>query len=1206
MLQRVRFSCFLIGTSSRLIQCAEILLKRGHNVLGVMSAEPRVTRWAEETGIRSLGPDGDLLPVLRSEPVDLLFSIDNFAKIPGGALRLARKFAVNFHDAPLPRYAGVNATNWAIMNREKTHGITWHVMAERIDAGDILKAAAVPVLEAETALTLNAKCYERSIQAFEELMSELEEGRLKPLRQNLEDRTYFPRWRRPPAACTIDWGQSAEEIDALVRGLDFGSYPNPLGLAKLYLDDGPIVVKKVQLMPFNSTVPPGTVIEVTTEGIQAATRTRDVFLKELSTLCGERPEPSRLLAASCIGEGSRLPSLTGKRSESISRINSKYCKDESHWVKRLQELENPEIPYARPQLSGREKPQYHRMLLNTDPSAIEAQNDNPWTAGDRLLAALALYIQRISSRSTFDVGFRDAALARELCGEETYFASYVPLRIDVQGDHTFEELCTRFRARTAAQRTHGSYARDLVLRYPGFRVGSGPSGQRMSCAFERTEILPDTAPTCSADLAVIIPDDGMKTAWWYDEAVLDRDAVARMQAQYATLLHEIAECRDRPVSALSVLTEDERQRIEAWNQTRVDYPQDALLHRLFEAQVERTPGAEAVVFEGRSITYEELNQRANRLAHHLQRLGIVPDTLVGVCMERSLEMVVALYGILKAGGSYVPIDPEYPLERVMFMIEDAEVPVLLTQSWVASRLSLQGRKVLCLDTDWPRISREDTLNPPSGVAASNVAYMIYTSGSTGRPKGALNTHRGICNRLLWMQDQFHLTDADTLLQKTPFSFDVSVWELFWPLLNGAKLVVARPGGHRDPAYLIRTMTDHKVTLVHFVPAMLRVFLEEPGVEECRSLRDVICSGEALPIDLQDAFFKRLSTRLYNLYGPTEAAVDVTFWQCESNSTRRIVPIGRPVANTRIHILDQSMQAVPVGVPGELYIGGVQVGRGYHNRPELTAQRFLPDPFGGGEQGSLYRTGDLCRWLEDGTVEYLGRTDFQVKIRGFRVELSEIETVIREHPVVDSCVVMAQESQAGERRLVGYVVWRKGRSVSVDALRSHLRQRLPEYMVPAVFVSLETLPMSPNGKVDRRALPAIADDPLAALSPDQTEPEDEAERKVAEIWEQVLGIPRVGRDSNFFDLGGDSLRLVRARSRLQQAFRKEVAVVDLFSYTTVRALARHLSGRAGDESRLSHVEGQSGTRRAAIARRRQLRQSIGQVFRSDTDEPVARH
>ncbi len=508
----------------------------------------------------------------------------------------------------------------------------------------------------------------------------------------------------------------------------------------------------------------------------------------------------------------------------------------------------------------------------------------------------------------------------------------------------------------------------------------------------------------------------------FDRALFDPQTITRMLGHFRMLLESMLAGGQQRIADLSMLSEPERrQLLKEWNNTEVTYPEHLLLHELFEVQAEASPDRVAVEFEGEQLTYCELNDRANQLARHLQRLGVGANTLVGVCMERSLELVIALYGVLKAGGAYVPIDPEYPQERIAYMLQDARFSVLLTQSRLLGRLPKHSGTTLSLDEDWQEIGAESTGNLAGVAMPSDLAYMIYTSGSTGKPKGAMNTHRGICNRLLWMQDQYRLLEADRVLQKTPFSFDVSVWEFFWPLSAGARLVVARPGGHRDSAYLVKVITGQKITVLHFVPSMLRVFLEEPGVQECQSLRDVICSGEALPYELQRRFLDLLPAQLHNLYGPTEAAVDVTHWTCRRQEQRQIVPIGRPIANTQIYILDRRLQPVPIGVPGELYIGGVQVGRGYHNRPELTAERFIPDPFREGCDARLYKSGDQCRWLRDGAVEYLGRLDYQVKINGCRIELGEIEATLGRHPAVQQAIVSVQEDASEGKRLIAHIV-----------------------------------------------------------------------------------------------------------------------------------------------------------------------------------------
>ncbi len=690
------------------------------------------------------------------------------------------------------------------------------------------------------------------------------------------------------------------------------------------------------------------------------------------------------------------------------------------------------------------------------------------------------------------------------------------------------------------------------------------------------------------DLFATLWEDGgaVRGTLEYDTALFTAETVRRIASHLRELLSSAVAEPERPIGELQILAEEDTRRFAAWNDTRVDYPRGRLLHEFFEDQARRTPDAVAVEFEERHLTYAELNARANQLAHYLRGAGAGAETLVAVCMERSLELVIALYGVLKAGAAYVPVDPDYPAERVAFMLEDAGAPVLLTARALLDRLPPHGGATVCLDADWERISAESDANPPAAAREDNLAYVIYTSGSTGKPKGAMNTHRGICNRLLWMQDRYQLNGGDRVLQKTPFSFDVSVWEFFWPLLAGARLVVARPGGHRDPRYLVRLIQDRRITVMHFVPPMLQIFLEEPGAAECRSLRHVICSGEALPYELQERFFALLRAELHNLYGPTEAAVDVTHWTCRRNGARKIVPIGRPVANTQVYVLNGSLQQAPVGVAGELFLGGVQVGRGYHNRPELTAEKFIPDPFRHEPDARLYRTGDLCRWLPDGVVEYLGRLDSQIKIRGLRVELGEIEAALDAHPLVGGSVVVAREDTPGDKRLVAYLV-PSGLDVPPSgALRDHLRKTLPEYMVPVAFVTLDRFPLSPNGKVDRRALPAPPSEAVASPKAQGALPSGDIERAVAAAWREVLGIGEIDRDANFFDLGGDSLRLMRVCARLRSAFGGELDTVDMFRYPTVRTLA-HWLGR-GSQSGCPAERAQTGieARREAVRRRRQ--------------------
>ena len=620
---------------------------------------------------------------------------------------------------------------------------------------------------------------------------------------------------------------------------------------------------------------------------------------------------------------------------------------------------------------------------------------------------------------------------------------------------------------------------------------------------------------------------------------------------------------------MALLSDEEaHQLLVEWNDTRDEWTLEHV-HELFEQQVRRTPHEVAIVFEQEEVSYAELNRRANQVGHYLRGQGVGAEVAVGVCVERSVEMVVGLLGVLKAGGVYVPLDATYPQERLAFMMEDSGVSVLLAQQHLVERLPAHQAVVVCIDSDWPRISKEPDTNLGEVTSTENLAYIIYTSGSTGKPKGVLVPHRAVANRLLWAQAEYPLTEQDSVLQIASFGFDFSVWEIFGPLIAGARVVMARPGGQQDIVYLVETIAQQKITTVHFVPSMLQVFLEERGVETCRHLKRVFCGGEALPFHLQEQFFERFDADLYNQYGPTEAAIDVTFRKCERESERRQVPIGRPISNTQIYVLDSRMQPVAINMPGELHIGGDNLARGYGNRPELTAMSFVPNPFSDEPGTRLYKTGDLARYRPDGQIEYLGRIDQQVKLRGYRIELQEIEAAICMHEGIQDAIVLVREDVPGSKRLVGYhVAATEGQPPGVEELRQFLKDKLPEYMVPSAFVGLDALPFTPGGKVDRRALPAPdqfghdSETPFIA-------PRTSTEERLAEIWTGLLRIEEISVNQNFFELGGHSLLATQVMSRIRQAFKIELPLRFIFELPTISSLAAKLN--AGTDSKKTDID-----------------------------------
>lgn len=1222
-MQYNKFSCFVIGEGTLPVQCAEILLNRGHEIYGVISPDALLKNWAEGKNILHIKPTDSqtLVAFLSQRPFDYLFSIVNYIVLPEASdlrhwdinysaynvdqsaydkiLELPRRWVINYHDAPLPRYAGFHATSWAIMQRETTYGVTWHVMTQQIDAGDILKQYPIEISTNETALTLNAKCYDAAITSFAELVEDLAYERVSAKQQNMDERTYFPFYKRPPAGCVLSWSQSAQDLDAFVRALAFGPYPNPLGLPKLTIGRDSIIVSKLDVLDSLSKAPPGTLTGIADNSLTISTTTNQIALRKLLTIEGQPLPISEAVARFGLYEGYKFEDLDQELTTRLTASDAFVSKHETFWAKRLATLRPITLPYVVPtapqDTAASEEPVQYMSLPVPIPVEINtflATQHPAWRMDDFLLAAFFAYLVRLGGVNCFDIGFRAVELLPEGHGQydptglESFFASHVPLRVDIDPAWRFEQVCEAIRAQVELAKQHYTYARDVVVRYP--ELGSkteSPAKYVWSVIVEQVERLDNYQPMPGSQLVMVISkDDAHSTCRWaYDPRLLDEDSVNSMLHQFITLLHGVTANAEQPLMALPLLTEAERyQLLVTWNDTAIDYPKEVCLHQLFEAQVERTPQAIAVVFDphpqdafGGSqeehLTYWELNRRANQLAHHLRRLGVGPETLVGICMERSLEMVVGLLGILKAGGAYVPLDPAYPKERLAFMVGDAQSPVLLTQQALVEALPKCGRRMVCLDTVWGTIASESDENPRSGVTPDNLAYVIYTSGSTGRPKGVMISHRAICNHMLWMQMTFPLTETDAVLQKTPFSFDASVWEFYAPLLAGARLIMARPGGHKDGAYLIKVIVEQQVTTLQLVPSLLRLLLQEQAFETCDCLKRVFCGGEALPAELIERFYARLPANLYNLYGPTEAAIDATFWVCEREGNQQVVPIGRPIANMQAYILDSHLCPVSVGVPGELCLGGIDLARGYLNRPDLTAKKFIPNPFnlevallqvqaGSNKIGArLYKTGDLARYLPGGNIEFLGRMDHQVKVRGFRIELGEIETILREHPAVREAVVVAREDGQGDiilgrdKRLVAYLVPQQRLAPSISDLRSYLGEKLPDYMIPSAFVSLDALPLTPNGKVDRQALPApnrTRTDWEGTFVAPRTPPE----KLLAEIWAEVLGLVRVGVHDDFFEWGGNSLLATQIISRVRDVFQAQISLRSFFEAPTIAELA----------------------------------------------------
>ncbi|MCS8216184.1 non-ribosomal peptide synthase/polyketide synthase [Pseudomonas aeruginosa] len=844
---------------------------------------------------------------------------------------------------------------------------------------------------------------------------------------------------------------------------------------------------------------------------------------------------------------------------------------EAFWKQRLQRLGEPTllVPAFAHGVRGAEghADRYRQLDVTTSQRLAEFAREQKVTLNTLVQAAWLILLQRFTGQDTVAFGATVSGRPAELRGIEEQiglFINTLPVVASpcpeqpigdwlqaVQGENLalreFEHTPLYDIQRWAGQ--VGEALFDNILVFENYPVSAALAEE--TPADMRIDALSNQEQTHYPLTLLVSAGETLELHYSYSRQAFDEAAIECLAERLERLLLGMCENPGASLGELDSLAAAERyQLLEGWNATAAEYPLQRGVHRLFEEQVERTPTAPALAFGEERLDYAELNRRANRLAHALIERGVGADRLVGVAMERSIEMVVALMAILKAGGAYVPVDPEYPEERQAYMLEDSGVQLLLSQSHLKLPLA-QGVQWIDLDQADACLENHAENNPGVELNGENLAYVIYTSGSTGKPKGAGNRHSALSNRLCWMQQAYGLGVGDTVLQKTPFSFDVSVWEFFWPLMSGARLVVAAPGDHRDPAKLVALINREGVDTLHFVPSMLQAFLQDEDVASCTSLKRIVCSGEALPADAQQQVFAKLpQAGLYNLYGPTEAAIDVTHWTCMEEG-KDAVPIGRPIANLACYILDGNLEPVPVGVLGELYLAGRGLARGYHQRPGLTAERFVASPFVAGER--MYRTGDLARYRADGVIEYAGRIDHQVKLRGLRIELGEIEARLLEHPWVREAAVLAVDG----KQLVGYVVLESEGGDWRETLAAHLAASLPEYMVPAQWLALERMPLSPNGKLDRKALPKIeAEDGLG----EYVAPASEPERQLAAIWADVLGRERVGVTDNFFALGGDSIVSIQVVSRARQAG-LQLSPRDLFQLQNIRKLAERCSAAA---------------------------------------------
>lgn len=1546
-----RFSTILLGDQSLLIQCAEALLARGHEVRAVVAANRRVAQWCEQKGIPWFEEFGSLREAPQAASFDYLFSITNLKVLPSWLLDRATKLAINFHDGPLPKYAGLNAPVWALINGETEYGITWHEMVAGVDQGRILVSRRFPVAPDETVFGLNAQCYQAGLAAFSELLEQLEAGTLAPQVQDATARTYFELAKRPPAAATLDWSRPASELERLVRALDFGRYPNPVVLPKVDLGETLLLVRAAEVVPAEGGGAPGTIQAFCAKTLTVRCGEGALRILRLTDLNGESVDVAATLSGLGLSIGAVLPGLV-PYAEALGEVVARVCRHEGFWEQRLRRMEPVELPFGSRSPAG---------------GSVWRSVSLPGLDADDLIAALGLLFGRLARKSDFALAYVSAAAQAQPEWFGRYFTTLVPLPVRIEASQAFDAFRERIAVAVADSEQKVGYLNDLPAREPELRtIGDCATFPvRLVRAAEADELT--ARRLCgAAALTIVVGANGGSVGLLADSSRLDREGLARIVDSLNVLAEAIRADQTRPVGRLPILSTMDRVKLESWNPPYSEAQRAAVparcVHQEFEAQVVRTPDRDAVIFEDRRLTYAQLNAMANRLARHLQKLGVGRGDLVGVMVGRSIEMLVALYAVHKAGGAYVPLDPVYPRDRLAYMISDAALKVVITQRAFADMVGSATKVVL--DDEAAALAAYPADNLGVDSQSADLAYVIYTSGSTGKPKGVMVEHGNVVNFFAGMDAKLD-TEPGLWLAVTSISFDISVLELFWTLARGftvllfadavrqkvtrtrpmtarakpldfgffywnvandesqydrekyrlllesakyadangfnsiwtperhfaafgglypnpsvtsaalatiTKNVALRAGscvvplhspiriaeewavvdnlsngrvgmsiaaGWAPPDFAIRpeafanakqvmfesaeivkklwrgetvefpgpggkpvqvrtlprpiqkelpiwvttagnidtyvaagraganllthllgqtveevaekvrayrqawseaghagrgTVTLMLHTLVGPDPAAVERVVRQPlkdylktamflvkaaawnfptfkklseeqgktldeffatispedmdalldfaferyfttsglfgtpehcmamverveaadvdeiaclidfGIEtetvlahlpylnelrqlaqstsqreadyslpallqrypvthlqctpsmatmlvadqsarpELAKLRQMMVGGEAFPPELARELKGLVKGRVTNMYGPTETTIWSAVGDVGGDTPLPVnnVSIGRPLLNQTIYVLDENQQPMPPGLPGELVIGGAGVVRGYWQRPELTAERFLPDPFATARGARMYRTGDLARFLPDGRIECLGRVDHQVKIRGYRVELGEIEALLRGHAQVREAAVVLREDTPGDQRLVAYVRSVTGEEVPAETLKAWLRQQLPEFMVPSAFVHMAELPLTPNGKLDRKALPAPQQ--AAATSANFVAPASDAEATISEIWQRALGVAKVGTRDNFFDIGGHSLLVVQVLKELREKFTKPIQMTDLFRHTTIEALAKFVSGETDQAAAANRGLARAAARRAALGRR----------------------
>jgi len=1088
---------------------------------------------------------------------DYLFSIANSKILSDNILNHPTKYAINYHNSPLPKYAGLYATTWAILNDEKNHAISWHIMNKEVDAGDLLKRPWFPIEEDETALSLNLKCYEHAIKAFGELIEELATNTETLLKQDLTSRSYYGLKYKPETYGFIVWNNTADTIDRLCRALTFGDYKNELVTPKILINDHVFVVKSYRKLHVSSGKIPGSIVHLSSTDLQISTLSTDIVFYELMGLCGKIFQMEELIEQFGLSVGQNLSEINSEDIEELKNnpsLNSPV--KEKFWVNEFTHCIDSGLSFLS-QLQKNSHSTLKKMTLSVkSQKAVRQYSENHHVLPkDILLSLLIIYLYRLNNYGNFTFHYHHKATNKNRLAEKL-IANDRPFTTQLKSSMCFDEVVTNIKTEISRLTRKGHYGRDIFIRYPELHALT----EKIDLSLSMTERLESQDTALSSKISFYLPPDNTSIL------IENRTNYMQKEESYAffnfiehhlvALLKDVLKNPDKKLFELRFIEKNERDcLLKQWNDTEASFETNCLLHYEIEESAAKYPNAIAAFWNDKTLTYQDLNEQSNQLAHCLLLHDVKPNDIIGIYCDRSALMLIAILGILKAGAAYLPLDINYPDKRISYMLQNSQSSILLTTESVKNNSFEEfSGQILELPTvfkseEW---SKE---TPKIKTKPSNLAYVIYTSGTTGTPKGVSISHQAICNHMAWMKEAYPFSNQDIFLQKTPFSFDASVWEFFMPLWVGGILVIAPSGAHTNPKDLIKLVIDYEVTVLQLVPSMLREMTLTNGFSDCTSLKYIFCGGEILLQEIIHSFYEHSPTSctLHNLYGPTEATIDSLTFRCTPHEAHYpLSRIGTPISNMKAYILDDHLQLVPTGIVGELYLSGAGLAEGYLNNEPLTKQKFIKNPFSIAKHERLYKTGDLVKWQSNGIVEYHERKDSQIKIRGFRIEISEIESCLGKIPAIYQCMVKPENTNNNGTTLSAYLVLIKNHPISVKDIRDTLQKELPEYMIPSRFFIVEKLLTTASGKLDRKHVLK----PIAQLysHKEHLSPQTKTEKKLHSIWCLIMNLQDVGIYDDFFEIGGHSLIAMNIINRIQDNFKINLSMRSLFNNPSIHSLA----------------------------------------------------